>query len=420
MLETVLNSSKENWEKNAHITQVDLPTNQLIENMNLIYESMQSLGINVVDKYQEVENDLIFDYRQLFNDFENCIEKIKQLKNEFDNNSPQIKQMDDDIKSFHNRKKEVIKFLKSRNLLGKKTKEVLISQLKDLFAQFSQFEKKEEDYAIVHLISQGMSSYVYEGREISQEKETKVAIKVLKEEHLRAGEVSLISVSREIANLTRIKHEYIANFIGYVIPKNEVAVWFISEYLSGGSLNDNFLELNSFHKIKIAFEIAEAMEAIHSKNILHRDLTPSNILLDSNFTPKLIDFGYSRSEINDIAKTCKAGTDKYMAPEVSKGSDYGQPADVYSFALILWQLENESEPPDNKKLTFDSGCPAKLKDLILKCSNEVPKKRLSFTEIIRKMISDTIVFSDANEYDEDINKFYDEKREKRRKMAKDD
>ncbi|EFC35430.1 predicted protein [Naegleria gruberi] len=71
-----------------------------------------------------------------------------------------------------------------------------------------------------------------------------------------------------------------------------------------------------------------------------RDLKPGNILLSNDLTPKVCDFGLSKLS-NDNSKTTKTGqvgSLLYMAPEVLLGKNYNEKSDVYSFAIIMWQL----------------------------------------------------------------------------------
>mmetsp|Transcript_19406 Transcript_19406/g.25125 ORF Transcript_19406/g.25125 Transcript_19406/m.25125 type:complete len:152 (+) Transcript_19406:95-550(+) len=92
------------------------------------------------------------------------------------------------------------------------------------------------------------------------------------------------------------------------------------------------------------------MAYLHGKNpvILHRDLKSANLLLDDSFTVKIADFGLS------TAHTCKlltqnCGTVQWMAPEVLTNSNYGSPADVYSYGVILWELVTQLCPFGNTR-----------------------------------------------------------------------
>merc|ERR1719215_2488315 len=82
------------------------------------------------------------------------------------------------------------------------------------------------------------------------------------------------------------------------------------------------------------------LEALHSKNVLYRDLKPENVMLDLGGYLKLIDFGLAK-KLNDISTErafTVAGTLHYMAPEVMMGSGYGATADAWSLGIIFYEL----------------------------------------------------------------------------------
>lgn len=127
----------------------------------------------------------------------------------------------------------------------------------------------------------------------------------------------------------------------------------ITEFVKQGSL-ENILELeeksiaksdwNNTKKLIIIYGIASGMLYLHQHDILHLDLKASNILIDSNFYPKLSDFGMSKDlkEEEDIIKlenkTIFRGTPTHAAPEIWKKSEYTKAADVYAFALTFYEI----------------------------------------------------------------------------------
>ena len=96
-----------------------------------------------------------------------------------------------------------------------------------------------------------------------------------------------------------------------------------------------------------AVGIARALEFLHAHNILYRDLKPTNIGFTSEGNVKLFDFGLARL-IDDPDKdrrlTWGAGTPRYMAPECATSQQYGFPADVYSFGMLLWEISTLQRP----------------------------------------------------------------------------
>src|SRR5260370_32356948 len=90
---------------------------------------------------------------------------------------------------------------------------------------------------------------------------------------------------------------------------------------------------------KLVESLARAMQLAHSRNVVHRDLTPSNILLAADGTPKITDFGLARQTDSDSGETqagAVLGTPSYMAPEQPSGTSHeaGPPADVYALGRV--------------------------------------------------------------------------------------
>jgi serine/threonine protein kinase len=104
-------------------------------------------------------------------------------------------------------------------------------------------------------------------------------------------------------------------------------------------------------RVNINYQIASALEYIHSKNIIYRDLKADNVGFDEHGTVKVFDFGLSRelpttcTNVNDMfSMSGKCGTLRYMAPEVVLGRDYNQKADTYSWAVLFWECLSLEKP----------------------------------------------------------------------------
>ena len=112
-----------------------------------------------------------------------------------------------------------------------------------------------------------------------------------------------------------------------------------------------YLQGPTLRQVDIALSIAEAIEYLHSKNIVYRDLKPANVGFDAQGVVKLFDFGFAvglPSE-NDVSNPAgllfdKCGTPRYMAPEVGLELGYRTGADVYSFGMLLWEICALKEP----------------------------------------------------------------------------
>ncbi|XP_071970446.1 protein kinase C delta type-like [Engystomops pustulosus] len=115
--------------------------------------------------------------------------------------------------------------------------------------------------------------------------------------------------------------------------------YFAMEFASGGDLLTHLKNSGRLPKSSVQFyaaEITTGIQFLHGKGYIHRDIKPSNILIASSGHVKLADFGLAVKKTQDICG--KAGTPRYVAPEVLRGGAYNLAADWYSFGVVLFQL----------------------------------------------------------------------------------
>ncbi|XP_032595434.1 mitogen-activated protein kinase kinase kinase 7-like isoform X2 [Drosophila grimshawi] len=153
---------------------------------------------------------------------------------------------------------------------------------------------------------------------------------------------------KELKNLSRVDHPNIIKLYG-VAKDTDSKPYIIMEYADNGSL----YECMKKAEIRVTYlgihywmlQLAEAVAYMHglSPPVIHRDLKPQNLLLTNNFrTLKICDFGTVRELASKM--TTARGTPIYTAPEVFEGKKYTEKCDVYSFAIILWQVFSQKEP----------------------------------------------------------------------------
>ncbi|CAH0485716.1 unnamed protein product [Peronospora farinosa] len=156
--------------------------------------------------------------------------------------------------------------------------------------------------------------------------------------------------------MATLEHPCIINFIG-IAWESFSSICCVTEYMVGGDLRAllNHFLMNKTRpqgfdhdKVKIASDIVHGLTYLHSMepNILHRDLKSRNVLLNSQLNAKLTDFGVSR-ERSDGMMTNAVGTSLWMAPEVMLGSHYDGKADVFSFGILLSELDTHLMPYAN-------------------------------------------------------------------------
>ena len=96
--------------------------------------------------------------------------------------------------------------------------------------------------------------------------------------------------------------------------------------------------------MRLGEDICRALTACEKHNIIHRDIKPQNILISDNGTYKLGDFGTARA-FEHTASATKAGTETYMAPEITRREKYGRDVDTYSLGLVMYRMLNRGRLP---------------------------------------------------------------------------
>ncbi|RLN58452.1 hypothetical protein BBJ28_00006018 [Nothophytophthora sp. Chile5] len=191
------------------------------------------------------------------------------------------------------------------------------------------------------LIAKGANGEVWCGEYAQQ----KVAIKRLLEE-MRGDLRCLEYFSKEIRLASSLEHPNIVRFVG-VSWRSLTELCMISEYLPHGDLAHYLATPRSRdltwkqEKISLAVGIGNALVYLHSLApvIIHRDLKSLNVLLGEDFEAKLSDFGLSRERTFEETMTSGVGTLLWTAPEILRGDRYSEKADIYSFGVVLSELD---------------------------------------------------------------------------------
>ncbi|RLN44818.1 hypothetical protein BBJ28_00011579 [Nothophytophthora sp. Chile5] len=167
----------------------------------------------------------------------------------------------------------------------------------------------------------------------------------------------------EVKLMATLDHPRIVQFLG-VAWDSLTDLCVVSEYMEGGDLRallvsyvgENYPVGFDRTKATIALHVAHALTYLHSlaPPVLHRDLKSKNILLSPSLDAKLTDFGISRERV-DKTMTAGVGTSLWMAPEVMLGERYDDKADVFSFGVVLSEMDLHTLPYAHAKEKGDSG-----------------------------------------------------------------
>ncbi|XP_037311891.1 dual specificity mitogen-activated protein kinase kinase 5 [Pungitius pungitius] len=141
-------------------------------------------------------------------------------------------------------------------------------------------------------------------------------------------------IMSELEILYKCDSPYIITFFSAFFVENRISI--CTEFMDGGSL-DVYKRIPEHVLGRIAVAVVKGLTYLWSLKILHRDVKPSNMLVNTRGQVKLCDFGVSTQLVNSIAKTY-VGTNAYMAPERISGEQYGIHADVWSLGISLMEL----------------------------------------------------------------------------------
>src|SRR5579862_5391501 len=144
---------------------------------------------------------------------------------------------------------------------------------------------------------------------------------------------------REAELACRCRHDFIVHT--YDVGEHEGRPYMVIELLRGEplrSLMDRHGLGDRENTLRIAWQLAAALEYIHGLDIIHRDIKPANDYIEETGRVKLIDFGIARtSEWNLTQAGMTAGTLRYMAPEQMMGKP-GRGSDIYAFGVLLFEM----------------------------------------------------------------------------------
>uniref|UniRef100_A0A7N9AQ25 mitogen-activated protein kinase kinase n=1 Tax=Mastacembelus armatus TaxID=205130 RepID=A0A7N9AQ25_9TELE len=141
-------------------------------------------------------------------------------------------------------------------------------------------------------------------------------------------------IMSELEILYKCDSPYIIRFFSAFFVENRISI--CTEFMDGGSL-DVYKRIPEHVLGRIAVAVVKGLTYLWSLKILHRDVKPSNMLVNTRGQVKLCDFGVSTQLVNSIAKTY-VGTNAYMAPERISGEQYGIHADVWSVGISFMEL----------------------------------------------------------------------------------
>eukprot|EP00128_Syssomonas_multiformis_P012870 Colp12_sorted_trinity150504_noHs@18691 len=228
-------------------------------------------------------------------------------------------------------------------------------------------------------------------------KGTRVAVKKIFRNNMQDDRLQMMKA--EVGILIGLRHPNIVLFMGVCIEPANMLI--VTEYMPKGSLleilHNKSNKLTWLRKLTMLEDVAKAMHYLHSyePRIIHRDLKSQNLMVDSDWTVKVSDFGFSRITGNTDQQMTQCGTICWTAPEILTYSKYNHKVDVYSYAVVMWEVLTRKQPYEGLKTMqvaikvtegmrppIPPNTPPSFSALINKCWHQSPDERPDFKDIL--------------------------------------
>ena len=260
-------------------------------------------------------------------------------------------------------------------------------------------------YEIINCIGSGGMADVFRARDHKLNRF--VAIKVLKAEFRSDKEfVSKFRVEAQAA--AGLAHPNIVNV--YDVGDENGVYFIVMELVEGITLKTYILskgKLSVREATGISLQVASGLEAAHNNGIIHRDVKPQNIIISTDGTAKVADFGIARAASSDTINSNVMGSVHYSAPEQSRGGFSDAKSDIYSLGITMYEMLTGRVPFDGDSTVevalkhlheeiisprdIIPDLPRAIEQIILKCTQKSPDRRYQSMSLLIRDLKESLV-----------------------------
>ena len=248
-------------------------------------------------------------------------------------------------------------------------------------------------YKLIGKAGEGGMAVVYKATDLKLNRA--VALKILKDTFKENDQI-IKKFKAEAMAVAMLSNPNIVNV--FDVGSEDGINYIVMEFIEGKTLKDIIIEKGQLPvdvAIRVAIKVSTALECAHKNNIVHRDIKPHNILVTSDGTVKVTDFGIAKSmDSSTIAHTNTIiGSAHYFSPEQAKGGYMDFKTDIYSLGVVMYEMLTGQVPFDGDTpvtvalkhiqepvvppVNLNDKIPNSLNNLILRCLEKDPDRRYS-------------------------------------------